>query len=132
MPVGPVPLMYRDLLEGNVLAHLATVSPDSKVSSTPVWILWNNDQVQISVLGDTKKLVNMRANPYVALSLLDPENPGRYLEIRGKVASIERYDDLSLVNELSRKYTGHDYRNVKPGQVRYRVTIAIERWSGQG
>lgn len=131
MPEGPVPRSYLDLLQGNVIAHLATVNPDGQPSVTPVWMLWQDDHVVLSVLGETRKLQNMRANPNIALSLLDPENPMRYLEMRGRVTAIERYDDLSVVNALSRKYIGHDYRNVKPGQIRFRIDIAIERWTGQ-
>jgi PPOX class probable F420-dependent enzyme len=132
MPGGPVPSKFADLLEGTVMAHLATVDPSGIPQVNPVWILWENGCLHVSVLSETRKLNNMRANPNVALSFLDPEDNRRYLELRGTVQSIERYDDLSLVNRLSRKYTGSDYKAAKEGQIRFHVTIAVDTWTAQG
>lgn len=132
MPEGRAPIEYYDLLEEAVIAQLATVDIAGRPQVNPVWLLCENDQILLSVLEGTSKLRNMRANANVALSLLDPQDSFRYLELRGTVAAIERYDDLSLVNALSRKYTGGDYRSAQPGQVRYRIRIDVRGWSAQG
>lgn len=132
MPKVPVPLQYIDLLEGNVMAHLATVDGDGCPQVNPVWILWDADTIVMSMLEGTRKLANIQGWPHVALSLLDPEDSNRYLELRGHVTRIERYDDLSLVNLLARKYTGRDFRGARHGEIRYRVVVTVTSWTAQG
>ncbi len=132
MPEGKVPIEYYDLLEEAVIAHLATVGPGGRPEVNPVWVLCEHDDLHLSILEGTSKLRNIRERPDVALSFLDPENPSRYLEVRGRVTAIEQYDDLSLVNSLARKYTGSDYRNSQPGQVRFRVRVTVRGWTAQG
>lgn len=132
MPEGRVPIEYYDLLEEAVIAHLATVGPAGRPEVNPVWVLCEHDELHLSILEGTSKLRNVRDRPDVALSFLDPENPSRYVEVRGRVTVIERYDDLSLVNALSLKYTGSNFRNVRPGQVRFRVRVAVRGWTALG
>jgi hypothetical protein len=64
-------------------------------------------------------------------SFLDREHPNRYLEIRGEVIAFERYDDATFVHQLARKYTGRDYDRVRPGQVRYKLTVRVDAWTAQ-
>jgi hypothetical protein len=84
------------------------------------------------VKGETVKLRNMRANHWVALSILDPANPFRYLEVRGKVISFELFKTLTFVDQLSQKYTGANFTSGHAGEERYKVTISIESWTASG
>jgi PPOX class probable F420-dependent enzyme len=132
MPSLPVPDAYLPLLTEPVLGHLATINPEGAPEVNPVWFLWQDGQILISVQGRTRKYRNMRENSHVALSIVDPNDPYRYLELRGKVADLKLYTDLSFVNLLARKYTGADYgADSVPGIERYRVTILVDRWTGQ-
>ncbi len=132
MPGGNVPIEYYDLLEEAVVASLATTDEMGRPQVNPVWVLCQDDDLLLSVLDGTAKLSNMRARPDVALAFIDPVDPFRYLEVRGVVATIDRYDDLSLVNLLALKYTGSEFRNARPGQVRYRVKVKVRGWTAQG
>jgi hypothetical protein len=80
----------------------------------------------------TVKYRNLRANPAVAMSVADPANSDRYLEVRREVVEFELFDTLAWVNELARKYTGADYSKGKDGEHRYKVTIRIDSWTAQG
>lgn len=129
MPRGPLPSTHLDLLERPIMGQLATVDAQRRPQVNPVWFLYNGTYLQLSVRGDTVKLENMRQNRSVALSVIDPDNPYRYLEIRGHVLLFELFKTLTFVNQLAQKYTGADFTDGQFGEERYRVTIAIDSWT---
>ncbi len=132
MPRGAVPERYRDILETTALGHLATFGADGRPQVNPVWFISDGEHVWLSVKPETVKYRNLRANPAVAMSAADPANTGRYVEIRGEVVAFELYETLEWVNLLARKYTGSDFTAGKDGEPRYKVTIRVDGWTGQG
>ena len=83
-----VPEKYADLLKKKAFANLGTLNPDGSPQVTPVWVDYDGKHVRInSALGRVKDR-NIRRDPRVSLAIQDPENPYRYLEIRGKVVEI--------------------------------------------
>lgn len=132
MPSGTPPERYRDLWEGAALGHLATIGADGHPQVNPVWFIADGAHVYLSVKADTVKLRNLRAHPFVAISIADPANPMRYLELRGEAVRFELYDTLEWVNHLARKYTGADFPGGETGEHRYKVTIRVAAWTAQG
>jgi PPOX class probable F420-dependent enzyme len=132
MPSGRVPEHYLDLLASTALGHLATIGPDGRPQVNPVWFISDGEHIYLSVKPDTVKYRNLRANPAVAMSVGDPTAPFRYVELRGEVVEFELYDTLTWVNHLARKYTGADFTGGKDGEHRYKVTIRVDSWTGQG
>jgi PPOX class probable F420-dependent enzyme len=132
MPKGEAPEHYRDILDSKALGHLATIGPDGRPQVNPVWFLSDGRSVYLSIKPETAKYRNLRTNPAVAMSVGDPARPDRYLEIRGEVIEFELFDTLAWVNQLARKYTGADFIGGTDGEHRYKVTIRIDAWSGQG
>jgi PPOX class probable F420-dependent enzyme len=132
MPKGTPPDGYRDLLASTALGHLATIGPDGRPQVNPVWFIADDEHVYLSVKADTVKYRNLKANPHVAMSIGDPTDPGRYLEIRGDVVALELFDTLEWVDYLARKYTGAEFSGGAAGEHRYKVTIRIDAWTGQG
>jgi PPOX class probable F420-dependent enzyme len=130
MPQPPIPSEFDVLLASKALAHLATIDADGKPNVNPVWFLWDGTSVLLSVLEETGKYRNLRANPRVALSISNPDEPMRYLEIRGEVTAFELYEDLTFVNQLALKFTGTEYTRGQAGQRRYKLTIHVDRWTG--
>ncbi|HYP60846.1 MAG TPA: PPOX class F420-dependent oxidoreductase [Thermomicrobiales bacterium] len=131
MPKAPVPERYRDILESRALGHLATIDPNGRPNVNPVWFLWDGEHVHLSIKPDTAKYRSLRADPNVALSVSDPSRPDRYVELRGTVVDFELFDNLSWVNQLSRKYTGSDFTGGVAGEHRYKVTVRIDSWTAQ-
>ena len=86
----------------------------------------------LSVKPETVKYRNLRANPFVAMSAVDLGRPGRYVEVRGEVIAFELFETLDWVTELARKYTGADFTGGVDGEPRYKVTIRVDAWTGQG
>ncbi len=131
MPKGLIPSRFTHLLEGTTLGHLATINENGNPQVNPVWYLWDEGRLLLGVRADTAKYHNLRRNPNLAMSILDPENPFHYLELRGKVIEFALYLDLSFVNHLSQKYTGSDFDPSTSGQERYKLAVEIESWTGQ-
>ena len=131
MPNGPVPARYRDILESRALGHLTTIDPNGVPNVNPVWFLADGDHFYMSIKPDTAKYRSLRANPNVALSVSDPARPDRYVELRGSVVDFELFDNLSWVNQLSRKHTGSDFTAGVDGEHRYKVTVRIDSWTAQ-
>ncbi len=125
-----VPSSHEDLLadETRALAVLATLMPDGSPQVTPVWFNVEGGALWINSAKGRVKDRNMRARPRVALVILDPQNPYRYLHIRGRVAEITEVGAVEHIHRLARKYTGRDW-NIPPGEVRVRYRIEIARVS---
>jgi PPOX class probable F420-dependent enzyme len=132
MPKGTVPERYHDILESPALGHLATLGPGGRPQVNPVWFISDGRYVYLSLKPESVKYRNLRADPHVAMSVSDPPNPERYIEIRGDVIEFELYDTLAWVNQLARKHTGADYTKGKDGEHRYKVTIRVDSWTAQG
>jgi PPOX class probable F420-dependent enzyme len=119
-----IPESHLDLLESTALAHIATLGPRGEPQSSPVWFGWDGDYVKFSQIKTRQKYKNLNRDPRLALSIVDPENHLRYLEIRGVVDRIEEDPDLDFINSMSKKYLGKDrYPNHRPGDERVVVFV---------
>jgi PPOX class probable F420-dependent enzyme len=122
---------YSDLFEKPAFAHLATLMPDGRPQVTPVWCDFDGQYVRINSAKGRQKDRNMRRDPRVSLSLMDPENPYRYIEIRGRVAEITEEGADDHINKLAKKYLGVDtYPYRGPNEVRVIYKIEPEHTSG--
>jgi PPOX class probable F420-dependent enzyme len=121
--VGP-PQSHVDLLERPIFAHLATVRPDGWPLSNPMWVLWEPDDGVIKLTHTTRRHTyrNIQQEPRVALSMADPDNPYRYLQVRGVVESIEPDPEGAFYQVLQRRYRGHA-TEVKDRDVRVVLTV---------
>ena len=69
----------------------------------------------------------------VALSILDPDNPYRYLEIRGKVDDITEEGADAHIDKMAKKYMGKDkYPYRQSGEVRVLYKILPTKTSQMG
>jgi PPOX class probable F420-dependent enzyme len=102
--MSAIPEQYIDLLESEALAHVATIGPKGEPQSNPVWFGWDGTSILFSQTKDRQKYRNVQRNPQVALSIVDPANPYRYLEVRGKVIRIDEDTDHTFINAMAKKY----------------------------
>ena len=71
-----------------------------------------------------QKSRNLTRDPRIALSVVDHNHFGNYLEIRGSVVEITREGADAHYNSLARKYIGPDYTpDTAPGEQRIIVKI---------
>lgn len=128
-----IPEKYADLLERPVLAHTATVGPDGEPQNNPVWFGWDGEHITFSQTTGLQKYRNVQREPRVALSIVDPENPYRYLEIRGQVVRIDPDPERAFINSMAKKYLGEDvYPWHIPGDERVVLVVKPEHTTVMG
>jgi PPOX class probable F420-dependent enzyme len=114
-----IPAKFRELLDKPAFAHLATVMPDGRPQVSPVWFDFQAGCVRINSAKGRLKDKNMRRDPRVAVSIQDPGNAYRYIEIRGRIVEITEKGADAHIDALAKKYLGLDtYPNRQPGEVR--------------
>jgi len=120
---------HSDLLTRPITAHLATVTPEGAPRVSPVWFRWDGNHVMVSHTRRREKYRDIRANPRVALSILDPEDRLRYLELRGVVDEIRNDADLDFYRALREHYGAeHPLRHPRDRVVLY---IRPVEWHGR-
>jgi PPOX class probable F420-dependent enzyme len=128
-----IPEKFRDLLTKKAFAHLGTIMPDGSPQVTPVWFDFDGTHVRINSAKGRVKDKNMRRNGRVALAIQDPENPYRYLAVRGRVEEITETGADAHIDSLAKKYLGQDrYPHRRAGEVRVVYRIRPERVSSMG
>ncbi len=128
-----IPEGYRDLLETNALIHVATLGPDGEPQSNPVWFDWDGEHIKFSQTKTRQKYKNVGRDPRIAVSIVDPENPYRYLEVRGEVTEIEEDPNMDFINAMAKKYLGMDeYPNHQPGDERIVLYLRPEHTTQMG
>lgn len=104
-PMSPaVPDSHRDLLEAPLFGHLCTIRPDGAPQSSVMWFNWDGSLLRFSHRTNRQKYQNLQREPRVSLSVQDPSQPYRFLEIRGVVESITPDDGAAFFVELQGRY----------------------------
>lgn len=120
-----IPESHAEILDKPAFASVATIGPNGEPQNNPVWFGWDGSRIRFSQTTTRQKYRNVRANPHVALSILDPDDPYRYLEVRGVVVDVEDDPDLAFINSMAHKYLGLDrYPWHQPGDER--VVVVVE------
>jgi PPOX class probable F420-dependent enzyme len=126
-----IPNSHLDLFKKKAFAHLATLMPDGKPQSTPVWVDYDGKYLVINTAQGRQKDKNMQRDGRVALSIADPDNPYRYLEVRGRVVERTLNGADQHIDAMAKKYLGQDkYPYRQPGEVRVLYKVEPERTSG--
>jgi PPOX class probable F420-dependent enzyme len=129
----PIPEKYRDLFSKRSFASLATLMADGQPQVTPVWCDLEADLVIVNSAKGRQKDKNIRRDPRVALAVIDPENPYRYLEIRGRVVEITEQGADAHIDKMAKKYLGADkYPYRQPSEVRVMYKIQPEHTTMMG
>ena len=128
-----IPDGFKDILNKPGYAHLATLMKDGSPQVTPVWYDFDGTHIRINTAKGRLKDKNMRRDKQVALSIQDPDNPYRYLAIRGDVDEINENGADAHIDSLAKKYLGKDrYPFRAPGEVRVIYKIRAEKVSTSG
>ena len=121
----------RALLEKQCFGHVVTFNRDGSLQLSPVWMEVNNGKLSFNTNTQRQKGRNLRRNPRVLVSVLDPDHPINYAIIEGN-AVLETAGAEDQVHRLAGKYTGTPRYNVREGEVRVTVDIDVTRVSGRG
>jgi len=125
--VKSIPESHRDIFEKRAFAHVATIDADGKPQVTPVWVAYDGTHILINSARGRKKDRNLRARPNVAISVLDPDNPYRYIGLQGRVDEITEEGAEQMMHEFAQKYFGRERYPLAEGEVRVIYRILPEK-----
>jgi len=128
-----IPNKFADLFSKKALASLATLMPNGHPQVTPVWCDFDGENVIVNTAVGRVKDRNLQRDGRASLAIIDPDNPYRYLEVRGTV--VERTEDGAdaHIDSMAKKYLGLDkYPGRQPGEVRVIFKIKPESFSSWG
>jgi len=125
---------YRDLLnDKKPLAALATLMPDGSPQLTPVWFDYDGRHIRVNTAKGRVKARNMTPGARVAVMIVDPDNPFRYVQVRGRIAVATEDGADAHIDSLAKKYLGVErYGFRQPGEVRVRYEIEPLAIQGMG
>ena len=99
-----IPSDYAFLLERPLYGHLGTIRPDNTVQVNPMWFEFDGEHLRFTHTTKRAKFRNLEHNPAMSLSIIDPDDQFRYLELRGKLVGIEPDPTGAFYVRLGRRY----------------------------
>jgi PPOX class probable F420-dependent enzyme len=101
-----IPEGYESLLERPLFGHLATVRPDGSPQVNAMWFDWDGELLRFTHTTKRQKYRNIAANPKVAMSVIDPDNSYRFIEVRGVVEEVVPDPTGAFYMQLNDRYSG--------------------------
>lgn len=98
---------YRDLFVRPIVVALVTMMPDGQPQATPIWADYDGTYVRVNSARGRQKDKNMTVGAPVTVLVIDPDDTGRWLEVRGRIAEVNEEGALEHINALNLKYEGH-------------------------
>jgi PPOX class probable F420-dependent enzyme len=122
-----IPDSHKDLLGAPVYVDLVTVMPDGQPQASVVWCSYDGKHVLVNTAVGRQKESNMQARPKATILSVDPQNPFRYLEVRGTVEAITEDGAMEHINALAKAYRNADsyYGGVMPADMAEKETRVI-------
>jgi PPOX class probable F420-dependent enzyme len=123
-----IPAKFADLLadQTKAFASVATVLKDGTPQVTPVWFDTVGDRIRINTASGRVKARTMKEGRKVALAIMDPANPYRYMQVRGKVTRVTTDGADAHIDKLANKCMGQDYPFRQVGESRILIEIEPE------
>ena len=129
-----IPAGFLDLLtQKKAFANIATLQPDGSPQVTPVWFDYTNGVIRVNTAKGRVKARNMSIGSKVALSIMDPDNAYRYIQLRGTVTKESTDGAVAHINSLAKKYLDKDvypWHNAKDVRVIYEITPSAAQAMG--
>jgi PPOX class probable F420-dependent enzyme len=112
-----LPALAKELLDKRSFAVVSTINPDGAPQASVVWATYEGDELLFSTIRGRRKTRNMERDPRASLCMYDPDDPYRYVEVRGRVSMTTEGGD-ELIERLSQAYDGKPFREGSPDNVR--------------
>ena len=124
---------YLDLFQKKSFGAFTTLMPDGSPQTTPVWVDYQNGEIWINSALGRQKDKDVRRDPRVAIAISDPDNPYRYVGVRGRVREITQDGADAHIDKMAKKYLGQDkYPYRQPGEQRVIYKIEIDKAHAMG
>jgi PPOX class probable F420-dependent enzyme len=113
--------LARRLLDAPVHATVSSIEEDGTPQLSLVWVKRDGNDVLLSTLAGRRKARNWARDPRATAFLVDPQDMGRYAEIRGRVSIVDDPGG-SLIHELAHTYDDEPFTGIIEGRVIVRLT----------
>jgi PPOX class probable F420-dependent enzyme len=125
----------RALLAKPNPATITTLRKDGHPVSVATWYLLDSceehgDRIHVNMDEGRKRLDHLRADPRVALTVLDEAGWYTHVSLTGRVVEMRADPELAGIDRLAKHYTGSPYK--RRDRARVDAWIAIERIHGWG
>lgn len=122
-----VPADYRRLLELPLYGHLGTIRPDDTVQVNPMWFEFDGESIRFTHTNYRQKYRNLQRNPSMALSITDPDDPFRYLEVAGRLVEVIPDPEGAFYVRLQNRYGNPSTTPPRDKADRVILVMSIER-----
>ena len=108
--MAELPDSVRALFQRANFAHVATVFPSGAPHSVPVWVALEGDRIAFFTQPGSRKARNLAADPRVAISITDHDDPYQTAQLRGAVVEVRGAEAAhALADALALRYTGEPF-----------------------
>ncbi|MGH2365807.1 MAG: TIGR03618 family F420-dependent PPOX class oxidoreductase [Chloroflexota bacterium] len=123
---------FMDLLERPIVAGFATLRPSGAPQAHPMWFVWEPDEevLRLTHTSERHNYQYVQRDARVALLIIDPDFPYRYLQVRGRVSDIQKDPEGALYQRLQLRYRGTS-SEVADRAVRVALTIQPSAFVGR-
>ena len=126
-----IPAALLPLLENPNYAHLGTIRPDDTVQVNPMWFLYDGETIRFTHTTKRGKYRNLMHNPAMSLSIIDPDQPFHYLEVRGKLIEVVPDPEGDFYVTLGKRYGFADQQAPADKADRVILVMSIEATTTQ-
>jgi PPOX class probable F420-dependent enzyme len=126
VPPVPVPPEIDAFLSQPNPAVVGTVRPDGAPHTAPTWYDWEDGKILLNMEDTRSRLDHLRRESRVSISVLDKDGWYHHVTLLGQVVSLEQDPDMSVIDRLSRRYTGQEYS--KRDRPRFSAWVQPDSW----
>jgi PPOX class probable F420-dependent enzyme len=131
VPAGPVTAELQAFLRRPNPCVVATIRPDGELHTVATWYEWLDDgTVLLNMDASRRRLGHMRADPRVALTILDAQSWYSHVSLIGRVRELRRDAGLADIDRLALRYTGRPFRSRDRDS--WTAIVDVERWHSWG
>jgi PPOX class probable F420-dependent enzyme len=107
-----------------ILIVIATKHADGRVQLNPIWFELADGYIWVNSNTHRSWPKHLQRDREATLLLVDPAEPDRYAQIRGRLADVIPDPKHEFIDRLARRYTGKQFRELEPGEER--ITFKLE------
>ena len=122
-----IPAEYAYLLEQPNFGHLGTIRPDDTVQVNPMWFEFDGEHIRFTHTTKRAKYRNLKRNPAMSLSVIDPDNALRYLEVRGSLVEVVPDPEGAFYVRLGKRYGNPGQQAPPDSPDRVILVMSIEK-----
>ena len=126
-----IPAEYRHLLDLPLYGHLGTIRPDDTVQVNPMWFDFDGETLRFTHTTKRAKFRNLQHNPSMSYSVIDPENPFSYLEVRGALVEVIPDPTGAFYVHLGKRYGNETQQPPADSPDRVILVMSVEHTTAQ-